>query len=87
MSNITNSESAEDKASWIAFCFSAAISIIIGIFSILANALVIYVSSTKYDSSRFQYINLVVKNLAINDFTYCLLGIPLTIVFWWWGKY
>ena len=86
MTNVTDSEVADDNASWTAFCFSAVVSAIIGIISILANVLVIYVSSSKYDSTRFQHINWVVKNLAINDFVYCLIGVPLTIVFWWWGK-
>ena len=86
MPNDTYNEVAEANASWIAFCFSAVVSTIIGIISILANALVMYVSSNKYDATRFQHINWVVKNLAINDFIYCLIGVPLTIVFWWWGK-
>ena len=84
--NSTNSESFDEQASWIAFCFSAVICAITGIVSIFGNGMVIYVASSKDDLSNFVHLNWVVKNLAICDLFYGIIAVPLSIVFLWWGK-
>ena len=84
--NSTSSESFDERASWIAFWFSAVICAITAVVSIFGNGMVIYVASSKDDLSRFKYMNWAVKNLAISDLMYGIIAVPLTIVHMWWGK-
>ena len=89
MSNITNTttiEGVNDRTSEIAFWFSEVLCLVIGLVCILGNGLVLYVSTSKVDTGRFQHINSVVKNLATSDFLFGLIGIPLLMLWWWWGK-
>ena len=55
--------------------------------SILGNGLVLYISNKNVDFGGFQEVNWVVKNLAASDFLFGVIGCPLTIVWWYWGKY
>ena len=55
--------------------------------SILGNGLVLYISNKNVDFGGFQEVNWVVKNLAASDFLFGIIGCPLTIVWWYWGKY
>ena len=68
------------------FWCSVVICVLIGIFSSLGNGLVLYISNKNVDFGGFQEVNLVVKNLATSDFLFGVLGCPLTIVWWYWGK-
>ena len=74
------------QANEIAFWFSEVLCLLIGIACLLGNGLVLYVSSSKLDTGRFQHINAVVKNLAASDFLFGLIGIPLVMYWWWLGK-
>ena len=84
--NSTSSKSFDERASLIAFWFSAVICAITGVVSIFGNGMVIYVASSKDDLSRFKHMNWAVKNLAISDLMYGIIAVPLTIVLMWWGK-
>merc|ERR1712223_674821 len=44
-------------------------------------------SYKKEDFGGFRHVNSVVKNLALSDCLFGLIGCPLTIVFWYWGEY
>ena len=74
------------SANDIAFWFSEILCLLIGIACLLGNGLVLYVSSSKVDTGRFQHINAVVRNLAGSDFLFGLIGIPLLMYWWWLGK-
>ena len=74
------------QTGWIVFWCTATLCMIAGVISILGNGLVLYVSFLNKDIGRFRYVNLVVKNLALCDFLFGLVGTPLTTLFWYWGK-
>ena len=78
--------SDENDTSWIAFWCSVILCLVAGFISILGNGLVLYVSNLKIDVGKFEYINLVVKHLALSDFLFGLIGTPFTILFWYWGR-
>ena len=80
-----DSDSIEPVAVIVFWC-SVVICVLIGIFSSLGNGLVLYISNKNVDFGGFQEVNLVVKNLATSDFLFGVLGCPLTIVWWYWGK-
>ena len=89
MSNVTNIkiiEGVNDQASEIAFWISEGLCLMIGLVSIFGNGLVLYVSTTKMDTGRFQHVNSVVKHLATSDFLFGIIGVPLLMLWWWWGK-
>ena len=76
----------ENDTSWIAFWCSVILCLVAGFISILGNGLVLYVSNLKNDAGKFEYINLVVKHLALSDLLFGLIGTPFTILFWYWGR-
>ena len=87
MSNNTFNETTaqhdfEETTLWVC----VALCLMMGIVSAFGNGLVLYVSNKKDDHGGFCQINWVVKNLALSDFLYGIIGSPLTIVFWYWGK-
>ena len=82
-SQITN---AEKVTANVVFWLCVSICIVIGILSSFGNGLVVYVSYKKEDFGGFRHVNSVVKNLAFSDCLFGLIGCPLTIVFWYWGK-
>ena len=67
---------------WISvvFCF------FMGLISSFGNGLVLYISNKKDDFGGYCQVNWVVKNLAFSDMLFGLVGCPLTILFWTWGK-
>ena len=69
----------------IAFYVSTCLIGLIGIFCILGNGLVLYISRKNQDFGGFQEVNSVVKNLAASDFLFGVIGCPCTIVWWYWG--
>ena len=79
-------DGVDGQTSWIVFWCSAALCMIAAVISILGNGLVLYVSILNKDIGRFRYVNLVVKNLALCDFLFGLVGTPMTTLFWYWGK-
>ena len=88
--NISNNAINGNQGSpeyWIAFYFSVAICVLIGIVGIVGNGLVLYVSRLKKDFGKFKYVNKVVTNLALSDFLYGVIGIPCTMIFWIWGMF
>ena len=74
------------QTGWIVFWCTATLCMIAGVISILGNGLVLYVSIQNKDTGRFRYVNWVVRNLALCDLLFGLVGTPLTILFWHWGK-
>ena len=63
-----------------------AIATLCCIIGVLGNGLVIYLSYYEAKRTAFVYLNKAVKNLAVTDFLYCVLAIPLTAVWYHWGK-
>ena len=87
MYNHSNNETfsaadVEETTFWV----SVALCLLMGIVSALGNGLVLHVASKKDDLGGFCQINWVVKNLALSDLLFGIIGCPLTIVFWYWGK-
>ena len=68
------------------FYFSVVLIALMGLFCTLGNGLVLYISNKNQDFGGFREINSVVKQLAMSDFLFGVLGCPLTIVWWYWGK-
>ena len=79
-------EGVTDDASWIAFWFCVVLTSIAGIISVVGNGLVLYVSKMKNNTGRFKHVNFVVRNLALSDFLFGLVGTPCGILYWYWGK-
>ena len=73
-------------ASLVFFWVLNVICVLLGILSIIGNGLVIYAAKQKQDFGPLRQLNHVVINLAITDALFGLIGIPLTMVFWYWGK-
>jgi hypothetical protein len=90
--NITNLTSVNITQGKISACYVVYIvcmclCVLMGIGSVLGNAMVIYVIKRKKCVGNFRYINEVVMNLAITDALFGLIGVPFTMVFWHWGKF
>ena len=88
--NLDSNESTTDVSELkeigdVAFYVSTFLIGVIGIFCILGNGLVLYISRKNQDFGGFQEVNLVVKHLAASDFLFGVIGCPLTIVWWYWG--
>ena len=74
---------AEEIFLWL-YIAAETLCCIIGIFG---NGLVIYLANrSSPQKAAFRYLNKVVRNLAVTDFLYCVLAIPLTAIFWIWSK-
>ena len=75
-----------ETASLIFFWISVTLCFLMGMLSSFGNGLVLYVSNKKNDFGGYSQINWVVKNLALSDMLFGLIGCPLTIVLWTWSK-
>ena len=80
--NVGSRKQAEEVFLW---SYIAAVSLCCTI-GILGNGLVIYLANQSSQGEAFRYLNKVVRNLAVTDFLYCTLAIPLTTMFWIWSK-
>ena len=81
--NITNNDI---PASYVIFLVNMVICVLMGIGTIFGNLIVIVTITRKKSSGIFRYVNEVVRNLAITDALFGLVGVPLTMVYWYWGK-
>ena len=70
----------------ILFWISVVLCFLMGMLSSFGNGLVFYLCNMKNDFGGYREVNWVVKNLAFSDMMFGLLGAPLTIVYWTWGK-
>ncbi len=77
---------ANEQVEEIFFWFTIAITALGCTFGVFANGLVIYLANQNPERGTFAYLNSVVRNLAITDFLYCVVGIPLTATWYIWGK-
>ena len=59
---------------------------LIALVGMIGNGFVIYVVSRKQHIGALRYLNEAVKSLAFTDFCFGLLGAPLTMIYWFWGK-
>ena len=85
--NITTNVTSNDiPASYVIFLVNMVICVLMGIGTILGNLIVIVTITRKKSSGIFRYVNEVVRNLAITDALFGLIGVPLTMVYWYWGK-
>ena len=56
------------------FCFACGI---IAILAILGNGIVIYVSHVTRSTGRLRYLDNVVYSLAVTDFVFGMIGVPI----------
>ena len=77
---------ASDGVEEIFFWFTIAITALSCIFGVFGNGLVIYLAHQNPERGASVYLNRVVRNLAVTDFLYCIVGIPLTAIWYIWGK-
>ena len=75
-----------ETASLVFFWISVTLCFLMGMLSSFGNGLVLYVSNKKDDFGGYSQVNWVVKNLALSDMLFGLIGCPLTIVLWTWSK-
>ena len=80
--NITGSKQVGEVFLW----FYIAIGTICCLIGGFGNGLVIYLANQNPKRGAFVYLNQVVRNLAVTDFLYCVLAMPLTAVWYHWGK-
>ena len=73
---------------YVVFCISVILCVLMGMLSTFGNGLVMYISHKRahFRVGNFKDVTMVVKNLVVSDFLFGLIGSPLTIVFWYWGK-
>ena len=75
-----------ETAPLVFFWISVTLCFLMGMLSSFGNGLVLYVSNKKDDFGGYSQVNWVVKNLALSDMLFGLIGCPLTIVLWTWSK-
>ena len=80
--NTTASKQVEEVFLWSYI----AIATLCGLIGGFGNGLVIYLWNRNPRSGAFVYLNKVVRNLAVTDFLYCVLAVPLTAIWYLWGK-
>ena len=86
VSNVISFKDEFEKEIDATFYVAVVACSLMGLVSSLGNGLVMYISVMKNDQGRFRYVNMVVKNLALTDFLYGVIGVPMNILFWYWGK-
>ena len=80
--NITTRKQAQEVFLW-SYITVETLCCIIGVFG---NGMVIYLANQNRQREAFRYLNKVVRNLAVTDFLYCVLAIPVTLLWWIWSK-
>jgi hypothetical protein len=58
------------------FYLLAAINICVAIIAVLGNGLVLYAAYGNRNNGRLNYLDGVIKSLAVNDLIYGLFGVP-----------
>ena len=81
--NITANKQVEEVLLWSCTAI-ASLCCLIGVFG---NGLVIYLAHQNPKRGAFVYLNQAVRNLALTDLLYCLVGIPLLIIWYHWCKF
>ena len=56
------------------------------IIGMIGNGLVIYTANRNPKAEAFRHLNKVVRNLAVTDLLFCILGAPLKLTYWIWSK-
>ena len=80
--NVTPRKQAEEVFVWSYI----AVGILCCMIGMLGNGMVIYLANQNRKREAFHYLNKVVRNLAITDFLYCVLAIPVTAMWSIWSK-
>ena len=62
------------------------VSGILAVTSMVGNGLVIYTATRNTNTGPFKYLNSTVISLAITDFLFGLIGIPLIISYYYLGE-
>ena len=61
--------------------FLVAINIFVGILAVLGNGLVLYAAYGNRNNGRLNYLDSVIKSLAVNDLIYGLIGTPFRTIY------
>ena len=69
------------------FWLFATICLCIAIVTIIGNVMVIVASKQKNNFTRLRYFDGVVKSLAVTDFLFGLMGVPLMVINYYLGSY
>ena len=77
--------SSYEKNKTLFWCF-ASVCVVIAVIGIIGNGLVMYVSHQTRNTGRLRYLDSVVNSLAVTDFLFGLVGIPLVITSYYLGK-
>ena len=78
--------SQKSQINEVLFWTTAAVSILISIFGVIANTLVIYFAHKEPPVGALHHLNNVVQNLAVSNILYGALATPLTLAYWSKGK-
>ena len=90
--NQTNNTNIEIDKLWYyenkgLFWILVSISVLIALSGVVGNALVIIATiQSRNIGASFRYLNRAVLALAVEDFSYLLIGTPFYVVHWYWGK-
>ena len=78
----TPQTSQKDVKDEIWFWFLMGMFMLISIIGMIGNGLVIYVANQNLKTGPIRHLNKVVRNLAITDFMWNILGVPVFMIYW-----
>ena len=68
------------------FWVTSIISVILAVIGVVGNGTVIRLAHQKQNIGPMMCLNRAIKSLAITDLLIGLIGVPLIITYYWWGK-
>lgn len=75
-----------EKNKSLFWCF-ATMCLCIAIVTVVGNVMVIVASKRKQNFTRLRYFDGIVKSLAVTDFLFGLIGVPLMVINYYLGIY
>ena len=81
----TNDNVTDTELGWIGqsthwFCLWGMLYVIIALIAVVGNGMVLYASYGNKNTGRLQYLDSLIKSLAVTDMLYGLIGIPCRIL-------
>ena len=75
-----------EKNKFLFWCF-ASVCLCVALVTITGNGIVIVVSGKKRNMARLKHFDGIVKSLAVTDFLFGVIGVPLIVVNYYLGTY